>query len=241
MVLTFTEIAESLGIDKSSAHRFIHTLIAAGLVERGPVRRGYHLAGKALWVGSGYLRYSPIYRAGYGELEKLAHSTNTMAHLGIWDNDTVLYLQTAGPPRTSLLFTDVGQRRPVHCTGMGKAMLAYRPASDLERVLARDCGCYTNKTITSVDAMRKDLVRIRRLGYAVDNEESIQGLRCVAAAIRNNRAEVVAALSVSGPLAQLTDPEIPRYARLVQQAALRASAQLGYQGLVPQLLLSLGE
>lgn len=236
----FSDIADALGIDKTSAHRFIHTLIAAGFVECNPHSRSYHLAGKALWVGTGHLRYSPVYRAAYGELESLAHSTETMAHLGVWDNDTVLYLHTVGPPRTVLLFTDVGQRRPVHSTALGKALLAYRPAEDLERVLASNSLRYTDKTITSVDAMREELVRIRRQDYALDDEEGIPGLRCMAAVIRDSRGEAVGALSMSGSLAQLTDAKIPHYARLVQQAALRASSQLGYRDYAPYLLSALG-
>jgi len=104
-------------------------------------------------------------------LESLAHASNTMAHLGAWESDTVLYLQTSGPPRASLLFTEIGQRRPVHCTALGKAMLAYRPAETVERVLALNCEALTSKTITSAHAMHEEVSRIRRRGYAVDNEE----------------------------------------------------------------------
>jgi len=81
---SFSEIAHSLGIDKSSAHRFINTLVEAGYVQRERASRRYHLTGKALWVGSGYLRNSPIFRAGHSVLESLAHASNTMAHLGAW-------------------------------------------------------------------------------------------------------------------------------------------------------------
>lgn len=237
---SFSDIADALSIDKSSAHRFIHTLIAAGLVECNPHSRCYHLTGKALWVGTGHLRYSPVYRAAYGELESLAHSAETMAHLGVWDNDTVLYLHTVGPPRAVLLFTDVGQRRPVHSTALGKALLAYRPAEDLERVLASNSLRYTDKTITSVGAMREELVRIRRQGYALDDEEGAPGLRCLAAVIRGGQGEAVGALSVSCSLAQLNDESILHHARLVQQAALRVSSQLGYREYASCLLSALG-
>ena len=237
---SFGDIAAALGIDKTSAHRFIRTLIAAGFVECNPQSRRYHLAGKALWVGTGHLRYSPVYRAAYGELEDLAHSAENMVHLGVWDNDTVLYLHTVGPPRTVLLFTDLGQRRPVHSTALGKALLAYRPTEDLERVLASNSQRYTDRTITSVEAMREELVRIRQQDYSLDDEEGIPGLRCVAAVIRDSRGEVAGALSVSGSLAQLTDEYIPRYARLVQEAALRASSHLGYRDYAPYLMSALG-
>ena len=108
-------------------------------------------------------------------------------------------------------------------------MLAYRPDGDLERVFAQGCERFTNNTITSIDVMRRELRRIRRLGWALDNEEGIPGLRCVAAPIRDSSEGVVAALSVSASPAHLTDSEIPRYARMVQVAALRVSLQLGYR------------
>lgn len=224
-----SEIAESTSVAKSTAHRFVGTLMAAGFVERDETNRRYHLAGKVLWVGTAYLRYSPTYRAGYAALDRLAHSADTMAHLGVWDNDAVLYLHTTGPIRSSLLVTDVGERRPVHATALGKTLLAYRAGEDLERVFTRGCERYTDKTITSIALMREELARIRQLGYALDDEEGVRGLRCVASPIRNSSGEVVAALSVSAPIAQLPDLEVPHCARLVQEAALWASVQLGYR------------
>lgn len=227
--LSLNEIAEAISVAKSSAHRFVSTLAAAGFVEREETTRRYHLAGKALWVGAGYLRYSPTYRAGYAAIDRLAHSASTMAHLGVWDTDTVLYLDTTGPLRSALLVTDVGERRPVHCTALGKELLAYRPDADLERIFARGCERYTEKTITTIASMRKNLTRIRQRGYALDDEEGFRGLRCVASPIRDSSGEVVAALSVSAPAVQLRNSDVPRYARLVQEAALWASVQLGYR------------
>ena len=235
---TFNEIAVALGIEKSSLHRFIQTLIAAGLLELDVSNLRYHVAGKALWIGSGYLRYSPIYRAAFPELERIAHETAALSHLGVWDNDRVLYLQTTRPPGYTLLFANVGGRRPIHSTALGKTMLAYRPDEDLERVFAQGCERFTDNTITSLDAMRRELEHIRRCGYGLDNQEGILGLRCVAAPIRDGSERVVAALSVSAPLARLTDSEIPHCARMVQVAALRVSLQLGYRPADPRTALT---
>lgn len=235
---TFKEIADSLTVDKSSVHRFIQTLIAAGLVDLDVANRRYHLAGKALWIGSGYLRYSPVYRAAYAQLERLANATGAISHLGVWDNDRVLYLQTSRPPGYTLLFANVGGRRLLHSTALGKAMLAYRPAGDLGRVFAQGCERFTDNTITSIDVMRSELRRIRRLGYALDNEEGIPGLRCVAAPIRDSSEGVVAALSVSGPRSHLTDSAIPDCARMVREAALWVSLQLGYRPAHPEAVLA---
>jgi DNA-binding IclR family transcriptional regulator len=198
-------------------------------VERDQTSRHYHLGGKALWVGTRFLRYSPSYRAGYAAIDHLAHSAGTMAHLGVWESDAVLYLHTTGHLRSSLLVTDVGERRPVHCTGLGKALLAHRPAADLDRIFARGLERHTEKTITSIPLLREELERIRQVGYALDDEEGVRGLRCLACPVRDSYGDVVAALSISSPLTQLSDSDVHRYARLVQKAALWASVQLGYR------------
>jgi DNA-binding IclR family transcriptional regulator len=232
--LSLNEIADSMHVAKSTAHRFVTTLMTKGFVAREETSRRYHLTGKVLWVGTGFLRYSPPYRAGYAALDRLVgHLENTMAHLGVWDSDSVLYLYTAGPLRSTLLFTDIGERRPVHCTGLGKALLAYRPAGDLERIFAHGVERYTDKTITSIPLMRTELERIRRVGYALDDEEGIRGLRCIASPIRDSSGEVVAALSISSHVAQLSDSEVSRCARLVREAGLWASVQLGYRTSTP--------
>jgi IclR family acetate operon transcriptional repressor len=231
---TLSEVVESLAMEKSSVHRFVQTLVAAGLLELDVPTRRYHLAGKALWIGGGYLRYSPVYRAAYAELERLANETGAMSHLGVWESDAVLYLQTTRPLGYTLLFASVGGRRPVHSTALGKTMLAYRPAGDLERVFAKGCKRFTDNTITSIEEMRRHLERIRRRGFALDDEEGIRGLRCVAAPIRDSSEEVVAALSVSAPRAHLPDSKIFHCASMVQLAAMRVSFQLGYRPAHPR-------
>lgn len=225
---SLSEIADSLSVAKSSAHRALATLVAAGFVEQDPARRQYQLAGKALWVGTAFLRHSTVYRCGFAALEDLVQRAGTMAHLATWDNDTVLYLHSSGLPRSLNLFADTGERRPVHATALGKVMLASRPRDCLKTVFAKGCERYTENTITSLSAMEKELARILEAGYAVDREEGTQGVHCVAAPIKDQREKTVAAISISGPRALIHDGDLLRFARLVQEAALRVSVQLGY-------------
>jgi IclR family acetate operon transcriptional repressor len=226
---TLTGIATLLSVPKSSAHRLLSTLIAAGLVERDTARERYQLAGKVLWLGTAYLRNSDVYRAGFAVVDDLARRAKAMSHLAVWDNDAVLYLGTMGAPRSLNLFADTGERRTVHATALGKAMLAYRPDADLQRIISSGCAQFTGRTITTLRGLRKEVDRIRALGYALDDEEGVPGLRCVAAPIRDRRAQVVAAISVSAPCSQITNEELPRFARLVEEAAIRVSVHLGYR------------
>jgi DNA-binding IclR family transcriptional regulator len=226
---SLSEIADSLSVAKSSAHRFLATLIAGGFAEQDFASRRYQLAGTALWVGTAYLRRSMIYRCGYGVVDDLARRAKTMAHLAVWDYDTVLYLHSIGPPRSLNLFADTGERRAVHATALGKVMLAHRPTVDLKKIFAQDRERYTENTITSFAAMAEELEHIRAAGYAVDREEGTRGVRCVAAGIRDQAERVAAAISVSGPRVLISRTAVPHFARLAQEAALRISIQLGYR------------
>lgn len=164
-------------------------------------------------------------------MQDLSGKTEGTVHLWLWDNDAVLYLHTVGHPSSLYLFADTGERRPVHATALGKVMLAYRTPEYLERIFSDEVERYTEKTITSPDAMRRELETIRDQGYALDDEDGVRGLRCLAAPIRDHKGQVVAAISMSAPTSVLAEENRPRFASHVQEAAIRASVQAGYRPL----------
>jgi IclR family acetate operon transcriptional repressor len=228
--LGLSEIAADLALPLASAHRVMATLCQAGLAEQEASTRRYRLTGKALWLGTGYLRRSPVYRSAFLALQETAKKCQGLVHLATIDRDHVLYLHTVGSPSALYLYADTGERRPMHCTGLGKAMLAFQPISVVDRVLSKALPRLTKKTITSASALREELSRIRQRGYAIDNEENALGLRCVAAPILDSSGHSVAAFSMSAPAVALTvDELVERYSVIVREAALRVSAQLGYR------------
>lgn len=227
--LALSEIAARLGMPIASAHRAAATLAEAGFVEQDPATRHYRLAGKALWVGAGYLRRSTVYHAAFLVLQETAVRCRGLVHLAAMDAERVLYLHTVGSPSALYLYADIGERRPLHCTGLGKAMLAFSPAATVNRVLARKMEKLTRRTLTSAGALREELAGIRQRGYAIDSEESAIGLRCVAAPILDRSGIAVAAFSMSAPVNILTDEAVNRYAAIIREAALRVSAQIGYR------------
>jgi DNA-binding IclR family transcriptional regulator len=231
---SLADISRVLSMPKSSVHRLMKLLADCGFVDQEPAAQRYVLTPKVLRIGSSYLRNSAVQRSALTLLSQLSEETETPSHLGVWDNGKVLILHTAAPPNAMSLFVDVGERRPVHASAMGKVLLAYRPAGDLKRICPHGLESFTPRTITSLPVMEEELARIREAGFAIDDEESGPGVRCVAAPIRN-QDHVVAAMAISGQRSLITDEDLPRIVSLVQEAALRTSAQLGYRPASPQV------
>jgi DNA-binding IclR family transcriptional regulator len=226
---SLSEVAAALGTNTTTAFRSLSTLAAADFVEQRADTKRFRMTGKSLWVGTAYLRHSPIYLSGFSVLEELASSTGIMSHLAAWERGSVLYLHTVGPPSAQLFYSQIGERIPVHCTGLGKAMLAWRPREEMEALFEVQPAAATPRTITSLADMRRELEQVRAKGYAVDHEEGVTGVRCVAAPICDQARLAVGAVSISGSLAEIPVKRIGELAEHVTQAALRISVQLGFR------------
>ncbi|MBI1354072.1 MAG: helix-turn-helix domain-containing protein [Acidobacteria bacterium] len=227
--LSLTEIVARLKMVKGSAHRMVRTLCEAGLVEQDVRSRLYRLSPKSFWVGTAFLRHSAVYQAALPLMHSMMERAGGMAHLAAWHERALMYLHTISQPGESHLFAEIGERWPLHCTGLGKAMLAYREPREIDLLFAVERTRFTANTITTGDAMKREVARIRARGYAVDDEEMVQGVRCVAAPIFQRDGLAVAAVSVSAPTSLLTDQRIAECAAIVCEAALRTSMQLGFR------------
>jgi DNA-binding IclR family transcriptional regulator len=232
--LSVSDVAEKLSMAKGSAHRLLATLCQGGLVEQEPTNRRYRLSATALWVGTGFLRHSAVYRSAFVHMQELAKEIEGMVHLAVWDKGRVLVMYSEGFLSTRQVVLEMGARQPVHATALGKAMLAYRPISDVRRIMATGCRRYTRNTICTFEEMKKELQRIRKRGYAINNEELIPGVRAIAAPIRDRRGEVGAAVSVGDAVRTLTGKQIEQYASALLETTLKVSLHLGFRpGSVP--------
>ncbi len=233
--LSVTDIAVELSLPVASAHRVMTTLCVAGAAEQHGKTKWYRLTGRTLWIGTGYLRRSVVYRTAFVILQEMAHKcyalglNQALAYLATMDNDQVLYLHSVGNPTALSLSANTGERRPLHSTGLGKALLAFQPREVRDRVLARKMTTSGPRTITTEMALREELSLIRHRGYAIDDEENVQGTRCVAAPILDQTGDAVAALSVSAPAGSFGDALMEASSLIVREAALRVSVQIGYR------------
>lgn len=224
-----SDLAYRLEKPLASMHRLVATLVEAGFVEQDSASRRYRLAGKALWAGAGYLRNSPVYRAAFLVMQETARTSPGLIHLGALHGEWVLYLHTVGSPSRLYLYADTGERRPLHATGLGKAILAWQPSELINRITAQKLQRFTKRTICSASELKEELKAIRLRGYAIDDEEGVAGLRCVAAPIFDASGVSVAALSMSAPLQVLPNSSIQSAAAQIREAAMKVSVQVGFR------------
>jgi DNA-binding IclR family transcriptional regulator len=227
--ISLSDLAARLEQPLASAHRLVATLVEAGFAEQDPASRRYRLAGKALWAGAGYLRNSAVYRAAFLVMQEAARSSPGLIHLGALHGDWVLYLHTVGSPSRLYLYADTGERRPLHATGLGKAILAWQPPELVNRIAAQKLQRFTKHTICSGTELKEELNSIRQRGFAIDDQEGVMGLRCVAAPIFDATGASVAALSLSAPLNVLSNTSIDSAATHIREAALKISVQIGFR------------
>ena len=230
-----SDISGRVGLHQSTVFRLLATLSASGFVEQNPQTGRYRLGPAALSLGQAFLRHSDLRQIAESPLASLRDRSGETAHLATLDRAEVIYLEKLpGLHPIGLMSSRVGDRSPAHCTGLGKALLAYEPESVVRESLKGGLRGYTPKTITRMAALLTELARVRQLGFAVDDEEHEVGVVCVAAPVFDSR-RVVAAISVAGPAERIR--EEARDSRLTEQvlaAADEISAKLGRVAAVPR-------
>lgn len=228
--LSFTDIATKLEIPKASAHRLCTTLIEANLITQEPVTRRYMLNSHALWVGSGYLRHSPVYRAAFFPMQELARQVPGSVQLGVLDQDYVLFIHSVGYSGAPHAFADVGLRRPLNATASGKIFLAGMTPENLDRIMAKSTEKYTSSTITSLAEMKQEIAQVRKMHYARNVEELLPGYWVLAAGVGGQEKSPAAAISLTLPLEEFSPENETMIAGLIKEAARKASLQLGHGG-----------
>jgi IclR family acetate operon transcriptional repressor len=223
-----SELAQLVGLHVSTVHRLLATLVDRGYVRQDPESSRYHLGSRIFVLASAADVHLDLRLVARPYLERLMRNSGETANLVTMSEREVVYLDQVASMHLVKMFTAPGMRAPLYCTGTGKLMLAYRPAPFIESVLSAPMKRYTAKTIVSRAALEAELGAIRKNGYAVDDEEMEEGVRCLAVPIFDRRRQCVGALSVSGPTSRLTPERVHKLASTARAVADELSRQLGF-------------
>lgn len=222
------ELSKRLKTSQSTVYRILSTLAAEGYVAQDPQTEKYRLGLQGIILAGAALNQLEIRKQAISLLERLVAATSCNANLGILHQQHVMYIARIDGPKSARMYTPVGRRAPAHATALGKAMLAFLPQDEVDRILRSDLTVCTPHTITDRAALAQELRRTRERGYAVDEEEFLAGIRCIGVPVRGPSGTVEAALSLSGSVFQIREEDIEQLARLLQDAAYELSGRLGY-------------
>ena len=225
-----TELSRRLGIGKSTAHRLLSTLADERLLEQDPHTGAYRLGLAMYELGASVALHTDLHEACSPVLDQLRNATRETVQVAVLDGREVVYVERRESPQTLRLFGRVGHRNSAHCTSTGKVLLAALPPEVLEATLRGwRLERKTPYTITDPRALRAGLEEVRHRGWAENIGESELGAASIAAAIRDERGDVIAALSIVGPVQRLGSDSLRRFARPVVDASLAVSRRLGYR------------
>ena len=221
-----SDISRRLSIPKSTTHVLVSTLEQLGYVQRYQYKgsRRYQVSTKTLGLGKNALSAAPLSEIVLPHLHWLVQETRLTAHMGILERNQAVFVQKVDGPGAIKFNTYIGKRSELHCTGVGKVLLAFQPDEQIELLLSTySFGRFTKKTISSKSAFLSELARVQQSGYSIDDEEEELGIRCIAAPILSG-SNALAAVSVTGTAAQLRTDGIHRVIALTKCAAERISA-----------------
>lgn len=230
--LTQLDISNALGIPKSSTFDLIYTLMEKGVIEfDNEELRTFKLSMKLFEIGTTVLQKIDLYEVSRPFLEMLSEELKETVFLGIENRGEIVYLDRVDRAVSSITTAaGIGMRRPVHCTGLGKAILATYPSDRVIRIwnMADRSKAYTPTTICTYEAFLKDLQETRKRGYAIDNRERENEIFCIAVPIYGINSVAIAAISVATLYLKMDEQRIAEYSNKLINVAMTISRRLGY-------------
>jgi DNA-binding IclR family transcriptional regulator len=226
--LGLADVCERMDLHKSTAHRALMVLERCGLIERTPENR-FRLGLKLYELGTRAVEQIDLRARVHPWFRRLSAQVGETVHLGVLQKTSVVYLDKVEPSnRRVWLSSRIGTSNPVYCTAMGKAMMAFLPEEMQAEIMGKIRFVrYTHRTLMTPEALMRSLERVRRRGYAIDDEEVEEGVRCIGAPILNETGHPMAAVSVSGPTSRITQQSVPGIAEHLMRCCREISASLG--------------
>lgn len=227
---TLTDLANRTGLNISTCHHLLATLIQRGFATKVTGRRLYALGARILYLGHACLQVD-LPRRAQPYLENINRATGETVHLAALQGDNVVMLAVREARHAVRVDTGkVGKVEAPHATSIGKAILAWLPEDEMRRILSHGMKRYTDKTITEFPALLESLRIVRRNGYALDREEYLPGVICIGAAIRDQAGTVIGAISASTPAMRADDEHIALMCDEINTATRALSAEYGEPG-----------
>lgn len=226
--LSAPEVAERCGLTRPTTYRLISTLAGRGYVASGQDGR-YRLGTKMLSLTKRLIEHAQLPQIARPDLVELCENVGESVHLGVLEDTAVLYLDKVESVSAAPMYSVVGSRNPLHSTSLGKAILAFLPESEREMLLSRIA--YTERTSNTITDRRRladDLELIRQRGYAIDNVENEEGIRCVGAPVFGNTGVPIGAISISGPTMRMTPERVIEVAPALLETVKRVSEKFGH-------------
>jgi IclR family transcriptional regulator, acetate operon repressor len=226
---TLSELAKRAGLNVSTSHHLLATLVARGYVARSGARGGYYLGSKILQLSTARVRQAGLIDMAAPYLRKLNDETGETVHLAtLQGEDLVTLTKLEAHHDVRVDEGTVGKSNAAHATATGKAILAWVPERQMLRVLAgKGMSRFTDNTITDISALIEELRHVRRSGFAVDREEFQPGVVCVGAAVRDHAGGVIGSISVSTPASRADDTHLETITGLLKQTARALSEEFG--------------
>ncbi len=219
-----TELADQLGVNKGTASRMIQTLKSYGFVEKAQDGRRYQLGPVLVQLSRSVINRMPLRETAKPYLHELVDTTGECAHLAIYAQGKALYIDQVESSATLRVNAEIGHMAPLHCTALGKVLLTFGGYP-----LPEDLEIRTAATIITQEKLKAELNKVREQGYAIDDEEYDQGVRCIAVPVYDIRSKIVGAIGVSGPAARISLDRIDKMAEQVIRIGQELSNRLKFK------------
>lgn len=227
--LGVTEIGNRIGLHKSTVHRIVSAMAERGYIEKVPGRGVYKIGLKLVEISSVYLNNVELKTEARPYLHELTTKFGQPSHLAILDGSDAVYIDKVDTVNNIRLYSQIGRRIPVYCSALGKCLLSGLNNNEISEILSR-CSFhkYTPKTLDREVVLRQ-VMAVAAYGWAIDDEEHDEGIRCIASPVFDYRGKVVAAVSIAGPSAVIALENDSETAKMVQEAALKISKRMGFK------------
>jgi IclR family KDG regulon transcriptional repressor len=227
--IALTELANEMGLDSSTVYRLVATLRAHGYAQQDDRDRRYFLGPKAIELGQKALSKFTLRSKGASFVRELASKTGETAHLASMVGGQPIYVDKRVGSGPLSISAQIGVAALPYCTATGKAIAAYLPDAELDRLLGQtELRKLTGKTIVDIEVLREHLAEVREQGYALDDEEYHPGIRCLAAPIFDHRGSVVGSIGISASVATLSGEKMARCVTTLLDIGKRLSDSMGY-------------